>query len=139
MDKQEIRLFFASFAITLLFFGFIGAFILVDASAARRERGSDETIFSIAPSGEDRWKVAVFGRESELSVQPLRQMSAFYADYAPLLMPRGIYAAGSLWDYGVFWGNEFYEKYKEDIFLQEVGGQPEQAPLVASNETDPEK
>ena len=120
MSKHEIQLFFTSLVLTLLFFAFAGAFLLVNANTSRRERGGNDQIFSLSETAADTYQMTLFGREAQVSLSPLRRVGNTYTDYAPVAVPRSLYALGTVYDYGVFWGNEFYEKYKENIYLQEV-------------------
>lgn len=121
MSKSELRLFLTSFSLTLLFFGFIAAFLLVDANSSRRERGSVDTVLSVSEIAPAYYRLTVLGWDFGVSLEPLRQLDQKRIQYAPLVGSRTTYLLRGVYDYSHYWGNELYDQYKERVYQQEVG------------------
>lgn len=121
MSKNERKLFATALLITLLFFGFIMALLLVDARENNRRGGGGEELFSMAREG-PKIQLQLLGREVRLDLEPLNEPARLRREYAPLLTSRSLLTLESAVDYAVYWGEQYYNQYKELIFEQETTG-----------------
>jgi hypothetical protein len=63
MTKNDLRLFFSAFFLSLLLSGWIAAFLLVDSSSSQYESGNTVPALSLSKPDALHYRVALLGQE----------------------------------------------------------------------------
>lgn len=120
MKKESVNLYFASLAITLLLFGFLSAFFLVDAGAGRRDRGNSDQLFAVEQPAPEQLEIQILGNHAQIDLTQLETPARLRESYAPLLFPRALLSAEYAAGYMAYWGGIAYGELQEYIYQQEV-------------------
>ncbi|MEM1485154.1 hypothetical protein V6615_09780 [Oscillospiraceae bacterium PP1C4] len=120
MIKQDLRLFFSSFFITLLLAGWIAAFLIVDSSSSRYENENVTPALALTRTDVLRYDMDLLGRKYTFHLDQLNQLEAWRKEYACLVTPRQILTAEKAYGMAVNAWNKYYPMYKEYEYQQNV-------------------
>ncbi|MBE6905434.1 hypothetical protein [Marasmitruncus massiliensis] len=124
MTKNDLRLFFSAFLLSLLLSGWIAAFLLVDSSSSQYESGDTVPALSLSQPDALHYRVALLGQEYHLSLDSVNQWESWRKEYACLVTPRTLLngeIAVSLCKY--YW-IKYYDQYLNDQYLQNIKKTP---------------
>ncbi|MCI8649676.1 MAG: hypothetical protein HFG20_06130 [Anaerotruncus sp.] len=125
MPKKDLRLFAASFFITLLLFGFGLLFLVVDASGSRYEARDMVPALAVRQQDALHYQVALLGQWYPLTLEPFNQIEAWRKEYACLVMPIPVRALEEMKDFVIYGAKVLYNQYKEEQYLQNVANEPQ--------------
>lgn len=120
MIKQDLRLFFSSFFITLLCCGWLAAFIAVDTGSTQYQSLEIQPAFSVTRRSELKLDVSLLGHDFSLTLEPLNRAETVRKQYACLLTPRAILRTEQLYALCVYGGKKLYAAYREYEYQQNV-------------------
>ncbi len=120
MIKQDLRLFFASFFITLLLAGWMAAFLIVDSSSSRYENTTIAPAFSLTRKDDLHVDLDLLGTRYTLYLDQLNQMEAWRKKHACLVTLRPVRAAEQAYGLAVYGWKKFSASYREYEYQQNV-------------------
>lgn len=123
MFNHDRRLFWMSFILTLLLFGWLAVFLKVDAVSAQVGGNSPAAALAVRRTDTLHYDVDFLGDRYVYSLEPYNELEKVRQEYVPLLTPRAVIHLSELYALGVWGWKHFYPMYKEYEFQQNIAGQ----------------
>ncbi|MBC8585978.1 hypothetical protein [Youxingia wuxianensis] len=123
MSKQDLRLFFGGFFITLILFGAFTGFLVVDSTSSRYENGQLDPALAIDQIDPLNYDVSFLGDQYVLTLQQLDELEGWRKDHACLVTPRKVLLLEQAYAYGVYAWRYLTNQYKEYLYEKSVSKQ----------------
>lgn len=124
MIKNDVRLFFFAFFLSLLASGWVAAFLLVDTTSSRYESGDSVSALSISQSDALHYRVALLGEEYSISIDPINQLEQHRKKLGCLLTPRKLLNAEIIASQLRYQWVKYYNQYLQEQYIQNIKKAP---------------
>ncbi len=124
MTKNDLRLFFSAFFLSLLLSGWLAAFLLVDSSSSQYESEDSVPALSLSQPDALHYRFALLGQEYRFSLDSVNEWENWRKEHACLVTPRTLLngeIATSLCKY--YW-IKYYNQYLNSQYLQNIKKTP---------------
>lgn len=124
MIKNDVRLFFTAFFLSLLLSGWTAAFLLVDSTSSRYESGDPVPALSFSKPDALHYRVALLGKEYHLSLDSINRAEGWRKEHACLVTPRILLNGEILASQCKYQWAKYYNKYLNEQYLQNIKKTP---------------
>lgn len=124
MIKNDVRLFFFAFFLSLLASGWVAAFLLVDSTSSRYESGDSVPALSISQPDALHYRIALLGEEYNLSIDPINQLEHQRKKLGCLVTPRKLLNAEIIASQLKYQWIKYYNQYLQEQYIQNIKKAP---------------